>query len=302
MGLFQKSNRIPIVSSSLLICRESAVSYPIELDEYKQQVADLYSRRSSNYDDGDWHPKIAHRLVEYAQLSQGQRVLDVATGTGMVAIEAAQIVGNEGHVIGIDISTGMIEQARRKIELLGLSNVEFQLLDAEALDFPSNTFDYIFCSSALIWMSDLLGALQLWHRFLKPDGVLGFHAFADTAFVGGTVAQKVLEKYGVSLLFSQPTGTVEKCHHLLQQSGFEEIDIKVEQNGGYISLEKAKGMWSGNGSSPTPGQYLNPLLKLTSEQLTQARVEFDRELEAIQTEQGIWNDITIFYAFGRKAA
>jgi ubiquinone/menaquinone biosynthesis C-methylase UbiE len=278
------------------------VSYPVELDEYKQQIADLYSRRSSNYDDGEWHPRIAHRLVEYAQLSQGQKILDIATGTGMVAIEAAQIVGNEGQVIGIDISTGMIEQARQKVASLGLCNIEFQIADAESLNFPLNTFDYIFCSSALIWMSDLLGALRLWNRFLKPGGVLGFHAFADTAFVGGTVAQRVLEKYDVSLLFSKPTGTVEKCNHLLRQSGFEEIDIKVEQDGGCISLEKAKGMWSGDGSSPAPGQYPNPLLKLTSEQLTQARFEFDTELEALQTEQGIWNDITIFYAFGQKAA
>lgn len=281
---------------------EGAVSYPIKLDEYKQQIADLYSRRSSHYDDGDWHPRIAHRLVEYAQLSHGQQILDIATGTGMVAIEAAQIVGNAGQVIGIDISTGMIERAKRKVESLGLCNIEFQLADAEALDFPSNTFDCIFCSSALIWMSNLLGALRLWHRFLKPGGVLGFHAFADTAFVEGTVTQRVLEKYGVSLLFNKPTGTVEKCAHLLQQSGFEEINIKVERDGEYISLEKAKGMWLGKGSSPTPGQYPNPLLKLTSEQLVQARLEFDTELEALQTEQGIWNDLTIFYTFGRKVA
>lgn len=278
------------------------MSYPIELDEYKQQVADLYSHRSSNYDDGDWHPRIAHRLVEYAQLSQGQQILDIATGTGMVAIEAAQIVGNEGQVIGIDISTGMLEQARRKVELLGLCNIEFRLADAEVLDFPLNTFDCIFCSSALIWMSDLLGALQLWHQFLKPGGLLGFHAFADTAFVGGTITQKVLEKYGVSLLFSKPTGTVEKCHNLLQQAGFEAIDIQSEQDGGYISLEKAKGMWTGNGSSPVPGQYPNPILQLSSEQLAQAKIEFDTELEALQTEQGVWNDITIFYTFGKKAA
>ncbi|NES83038.1 MAG: methyltransferase domain-containing protein [Moorea sp. SIO2B7] len=278
------------------------MSYQIELDEYKQQVADLYSNRSSNYDDGDWHPRIAHSLVEYAQLSQGQQILDIATGTGMVAIEAAQIVGNEGKVIGIDISTGMLEQARRKVESLGLCNTEFQLADAEALDFPLNTFDCIFCSSALIWMSDLLGALRLWHQFLKPGGLLGFHAFADTAFVGGVVTQKVLEKYGISLLLSKPTGTVEKCHDLLQKAGFEAIDIQLEKDGSYISLEQAKRMWAGNGSYPTPGQYPNPILQLSSEQLAQAKVEFDAELEALQTEQGIWNDITIFYTFGKKRA
>ena len=278
------------------------MNYQVELNDYKQQIANLYSRRSSNYDNGDWHPRIAHRLVEYAQLSSGQQILDIATGTGMIAIEASQIVGTEGQVIGIDISAGMLDVAKRKAQTLGLSNIEFLLADAEALNLPANSFDHIFCSSALIWMSDLLGALRLWHRFLKPGGLLSFHAFADTAFVGGVVAQKVLEKYGVSLLFSKPTGTVEKCYDLLLQAGFEEIDIQTEQDGSYISLEKAKGMWLDNGSLPTPGQYPNPLLKLSSEQLAQAKVEFDAELEMLQSEQGIWNDVTIFYTFGRKAA
>lgn len=277
------------------------MNHPLKLNDYQQQVADYYSRRSSNYDEGDWHPRIARRLVEYAQLRPGQQVLDIATGTGMVAIEAAQIVGTEGRVVGIDISAGMLEQAQRKVKLLDLKNIEFQLADAEALRFAVNSFDAIFCSSALIWMSELLGTLRLWHQFLKPGGLLGFHAFADTAFVGGVVAQKVFEKHGVFLLFSKPTGTVEKCHDLLQQAGFEAIQIQLEQNGSYICLEKAKEMWAGNGSFPAPGQHPNPILQLSSEQLAQARVEFEAELKALQTEQGIWNDITIFYSFGRKA-
>lgn len=273
----------------------------IELNDYKQQIADLYSGRSSNYDNGDWHPRIAQRLVEYAQLNPGQQVLDIATGTGMVAIEAAQVVGTEGRVIGVDISAGMLDVAKQKSKTLNLSNIEFLLADAETLNFPANSFDRIFCSSAFIWMSDLIGALKLWHQFLKRGGLLSFHAFADTAFVGGVVAQKVLEKYGVSLLLSKPTGTVEKCYDLLQQAGFEEIDIQTEQDGNYISLDKAKRMWLNDGLSPTPGQYPNPLLKLSSEQLAQAKAEFDAELEILNTEQGIWNDVTIFYTFGRKA-
>jgi ubiquinone/menaquinone biosynthesis C-methylase UbiE len=272
----------------------------LKLDEYKQQIADLYSGRSAGYDNGAWHPRIAHRLVEYADIQPGQQVLDLATGTGMVAIEAAQIVGNEGHVIGIDIATGMVDRARQKVTALGLNNIEFQIADAEDLSFPDDSFDRIFCSSAFIWMSDLLGALQHWHRLLKPGGRLGFHAFADTAFIGGTVSQQILEKYGVSLLLSKPTGTVKKCHDLLQQAGFESIDIKTEPDGNYISLEKAKTMWAGNPSFPAPGQFPNPSIELTAEQLAQAKVEFDAELERLQTPQGIWDDGTIFYVFGQK--
>lgn len=269
------------------------------LNEYKQQIADLYSRRSQTYDDGDWHPRIAHRLVEHARISRGQHVLDIATGTGMVAIEAAQLVGCEGRVVGVDISDGMLEQARRKVEALGFRNIEFQLADAEALDFPENSFDVVLCSSAFIWMSDLNAALRLWHRLLKPGGLIGFHAFAETAFVGGVVTQKVAEKYGISYAMSKPTGTIEKCHDLLAAAKFEAIEIKPEQDGSYISLEQAKRMWAGS-EHPAPGQFPNPLSQLSSEQLEQAKAKFEAELEALVTEQGIWNDITIFFTFGRK--
>ena len=88
---------------AILVKTKTRVNYLIKLDDYKQQIANLYSDRSSRYDNGDWHPQIAHRLVEYAQVSSGQHVLDIATGTGMVAIEASQIVGTLGKVVGIDI-------------------------------------------------------------------------------------------------------------------------------------------------------------------------------------------------------
>ncbi|MGH8002331.1 MAG: class I SAM-dependent methyltransferase [Brasilonema sp.] len=271
----------------------------LELNDYKKEIADLYSRRSQTYDNSDWHIQIAHRLIEHAQIKPGQHVLDIATGTALVAIEAAQIVGSQSRVVGVDISTGMLEVARQKVEALSLEHVEFLLADAEALNFPANSFDRILCSSALIWMADIPAALRQWMRFLKPGGLIGFHAFADTAFVGGVVVQKVVEKYGVSLTLSKPTGTVEKCHDLLQQAGFEAIEIKPEQYGSYISLEQAKQMWTGN-SHPAPGQFPNPLSQLSSEQLAQAKTEFETELEALNTEQGIWNDITIFFTFGRK--
>lgn len=272
---------------------------PLDLEIYKQEIADLYTNRSQTYDNSNWHLQIAHRLVEYGQVGFGQNILDIATGTGHVAISSAQLVGAEGKVIGIDISPGMLEQARHKAEKLNLKNIEFQLADDETLNFAANSFDRIFCSSAFIWMSDLIAALRLWHNFLKPGGIIGIHAFADTAFIGGVVTQKIAQKYGISFLMSQPTGTVEKCQNLLQKAGFEAIDLKVEQEGSYISLDKAKGMWAGS-SHPAPSQYPPPLSQLSSEQLLQAKSEFEAELAAIATEQGIWNDITTFYMYGRK--
>ncbi|NJR14541.1 MAG: methyltransferase domain-containing protein [Calothrix sp. CSU_2_0] len=270
----------------------------LNLNNYKQEIADLYTRRSVNYDNSAWHLRIAHLLVEYAQLTPGQSILDIATGTGMVAIEAARIVGSTGNVIGIDISSGMLEQARQKVAELEKNNIklniEFQLADAEALDFPINSFDQILCASAFIWMQDIQTALIHWAKFIKPGGIICFHAFADTAFIGGIIAQKVATKYGINLEFSKPTGTVEKCRQLLNASGFEVVDIKIDrEDSGYISLEKAKLMWAGS-SHPAPGQYPNPLSHISLTELTQLKVEYDVEIEALNTEEGVWNDVTTF--------
>ncbi|WP_287525280.1 class I SAM-dependent methyltransferase [Okeania sp. SIO2C2] len=199
----------------------------LNLNNYKQEIADLYTRRSDKYDNSDWHWRIANRLVEYGQVNTGQQILDIATGTGHCAIAAAKLVGSSGKVIGIDIAPGMIAQSQKKANILGLNNLEFLLADAEDIDFPENHFERIFCASAFIWMSDLVKSLLLWRKFLKPGGILGIQAFAETAFVGGVITQNILKKYGISYLMSQPTGTVEKCQKLLQKASLELIEIKV---------------------------------------------------------------------------
>jgi ubiquinone/menaquinone biosynthesis C-methylase UbiE len=274
----------------------------LELNDYKQQIADMYSRRSHNYDESEWHTRITHRLVELAQISSGQQVLDIATGTGHIAIEVAQIVGSSGRVVGVDISTGMLDQARRKVEALNLSNVELILADAEALLFPTNSFDRILCANSFPWIADMEAALRQWMRLLKPDGLIGIHTPADTAYVVDVVLRELFEKYGVILASSKPAGTVEKCHNLLERAGFEAIKIQSEQYGGsYISLEQAKQRLTGN-SYPGFVQFSNLQSPLSSEQLEQVKAEFYAQLEALATEQGIWNDGTNFFVVGRKSA
>jgi len=272
----------------------------LDLNDYKQEIADLYNRRSQTYDDSKWHLQICHRLLEYSLVSSEQNILDIGTGTGHLAIAAAQIVGTEGRVIGVDISALMLEQARSKVESLGLSHVEFQRRDAEALDFPTNSFDRILCANTFPWIEDKETALSLWYQLLKPGGLIGIHTPAETAYVGYVVLRYVLERYGISLEPSNRIGTIETCQNLLATAGFEAIEIKTEQHGSYISLDKAKATWEGIVALPSPRKSENFLSQLSSMQLAQAKAEFEAELEALQTEQGIWDDLTTLYILGRK--
>ena len=97
---------------------------------YKQQVIELYNSRTAYaQEEGTRHPRDANLLLESVPIEKGQTILDLATGTGLVAIPAAQKVGSEGYVIGVDMSSGMIHQARLKVEAAGLQNIELIEID-----------------------------------------------------------------------------------------------------------------------------------------------------------------------------
>jgi SAM-dependent methyltransferase len=218
-------------------------------------------------------------------------------------IAAAQIVGDRGQVIGIDISARMLEQAQSKVDALELKNVEFQLADAEVLNYPLNYFDQILCANTFPWMERKEATLKLWHQFLKPGGRIGVHTPADTAYIGAVVLQKVLAKYDISLEASNRIGSIEQCQNLFSNAGFEAVEVKTEQHGSYTSLDKAKATWEGvvvHPSSTSLKVFSSGLSQLTSAQLAQAKAEFDAELESRQTNQGIWDDLTTLYILGRK--
>jgi ubiquinone/menaquinone biosynthesis C-methylase UbiE len=88
------------------------VASPIVLDEYKRAIAEHFDART-DYSRSKTHARLANRLVRLAAPQPDERVLDIATGTGFVAILAAQLVGERGTVVGVDISTGMLETCRR---------------------------------------------------------------------------------------------------------------------------------------------------------------------------------------------
>jgi ubiquinone/menaquinone biosynthesis C-methylase UbiE len=275
----------------------------LELNEYKQDVADLYDRRSQTYDDSKWLAQICHRLLEYSQISAGQTILDIGTGTGHLAFASAQVVGDQGQVIGIDISTRMLEQARIKVDASRINNIQLQLADAETLDYPTNNFDHILCANTFPWLENKEATLRLWYQFLKPGGRISIHTPADTAYIGAVVLRRAFAKHDISLEASNRIGSVEQCQNLFANAGFEAIEIKTEQHGSYTSLDKAKASWEGIVVNPSAASLKvsgDKVSQLSSVQLSQIKAEFYTELEALQTDQGLWDDLTTLYILARK--
>src|SRR5918995_3881942 len=111
----------------------------------------------------------AEHLLAVARLRPGERVLDVGTGTGIVARLAAPNVGPTGRVAGLDASPAMLSVARAMAAEEGLS-IEWQEGRAEALPYPDESFDLVLSQFALMFFTDRAGALSEMWRGVIPRG------------------------------------------------------------------------------------------------------------------------------------
>ncbi len=135
--------------------------------EMVDHVVDFFDGVAPQYDDwaGGQHRRVAARLVDLANPAKDEHVLDVGTGTGLVAHLVAPRV-NPGWVIGIDLSENMLSIARKKKD----RNVQFLGMAAEHLVFRPETFDLVTMGEAVTYLADPGAALGEAHRVLRPGG------------------------------------------------------------------------------------------------------------------------------------
>ena len=107
-------------------------------------------------------------LLLAARLAPGQRVLDVATGTGISAEGALDVVGPGGFVLATDISSEMADKASRR--LARFPNAAVAIEDGQALTLPDASFDAVICALGLMFFPDPVRGLASFHRVLRPGG------------------------------------------------------------------------------------------------------------------------------------
>jgi ubiquinone/menaquinone biosynthesis C-methylase UbiE len=191
-----------------------------------QEIADIFDARAARYANDEWHRRYAEQLVDVTPLQPGDRVLDAGTGTGFAARAIARRVGPTGHVLGVDLSRGMLEQARRSIDAAHLTNVDLLEGDATDLrDLPASSVDAVVCSAGLLYMP-VAKALAAWRRLIRPDGIVAFSAMrAGSPFTAG-VFRTCAAKFGLQVTDrNEPLGADDRCRAVLEEAGFERVQV-----------------------------------------------------------------------------
>lgn len=148
-------------------------------DEKQAMVADVFHSVAAKYDVmNDLMSFGIHRIwkrftIDCSGVRRGQRVLDLAGGTGDLAAKFSHMVGEQGQVVLADINDSMLKMGREKLRDRGIvGNVSYVQANAEALPFPDNYFDCITISFGLRNVTDKDKALRSMFRVLKPGGRL----------------------------------------------------------------------------------------------------------------------------------
>lgn len=272
-------------------------------ERHKQQIRQLFDVLADAYDApaSRFFPFCADRLVNYLKPRPGSRVLDVATGTGAVAIPLAQAVGPSGRVHAIDFSSGMLDKAEFNIRKMALNNIDLHEMDAEKLDFKANYFDALTCSYGLFFIPDMQAALRDWVRVLHPGGKLAFTCFETSAFqpmLDDFVSR--LQAFGVQLP-EAPFGarritSLDHCRQLLSQAGLSGVSAETRQIGYHLRDEND--WWE-----VVTGTAMRALLDEVPDDRQQAFR--DEHLEFVarkKNENGLWMDVQTRFACGFKPA
>ena len=169
----------------------------------------------------------AHDLVARAEPKPGERVLDVACGTGIVVRAALPVVGPNGRVTGADLSPAMLAVARTRVP--DEAPVEWYEASAEALPFSDAAFDLVLCQQGLQFFPDKPGAIREFRRVLAPGGRVALSVWRTLQHnpVHEAINEAVVRHRGTTdWIPAAYSGNASELEALLSGGGFEDVAIE----------------------------------------------------------------------------
>jgi ubiquinone/menaquinone biosynthesis C-methylase UbiE len=174
----------------------------------------------------------SRRLVEAAAIKTGDRVLDVACGTGVVTRLAASKSGSEGHVVGFDLNAGMLARARGSGETP--ATIDWREGSATEMPFADGSYDLVLCQHGLQFIPDKVAALSEMHRVLAPDGRLLISVWRSIehcpwqAAIADAIDRNVGSEPAALVRSAFSFGDADQLRQVIASAGFHDLEIRVE--------------------------------------------------------------------------
>ena len=161
-----------------------------QLDDAKTRAAATYSAAADHYDDAanTFWERFGRTTVERLRPSVKSRVLDVCCGSGASALPAAEMVGREGSVLGIDVAASLLDLARAKATQRGLTNCEFRLGNLLDMRLGGAQFDAVVCVFGIFFVADMPAAVRALWEAVRPGGRLAITTWGPRFFEPATTA------------------------------------------------------------------------------------------------------------------
>jgi ubiquinone/menaquinone biosynthesis C-methylase UbiE len=194
---------------------------------YGGSAAEIYERHMVPAIFGPW----AEDLLALAPPKLGERVLDVACGTGVVARLAAQGVGPNGTVVGFDLNPGMLAVARTLPPPQG-APIEWREGNVSAIPFPDATFDLALCQQGLQFFPDRPAALREMRRVLAPRGRLALSVWRPMQYSPGfaalaTALGRLIAPEAATIMQGPfALGSADDLRALITGAGFDEVVVR----------------------------------------------------------------------------
>jgi ubiquinone/menaquinone biosynthesis C-methylase UbiE len=240
---------------------------------------------------------VAEDLIEAAGLRTGERVLDVACGTGVVTRLAAEHVGSSGAAAGLDVNPGMLAVARASTPP-GIS-INWYEASAEAMPLPDGSFDVVLCQMGLQFMPDKSAALREMRRVLDRGGRIYLNVPGPKPSLFGIMTEALARHIGPQaaafgdLVFS--LHDVDDMTRLLRDAGFREVDVRTRPKSLRLPAP-ADFLWQYVYSTP----LVEPVSKAGAEQRKAFEQDVCSQWETLVTDGGLSLDVGVTMAAARK--
>jgi ubiquinone/menaquinone biosynthesis C-methylase UbiE len=266
----------------------------VDLTQYRHVSQAVWERMAAGWDRRrqwiwDASRAVGEHLVAKLDPQPGQTILELAAGTGETGFAAAARVGEGGRLISTDFSPPMLDAARRRAEQLGLSNVDFRVMDAERMDLADDSVDGVLCRWGYMLMADPAAALSETRRVLRDGGRVALSVWGPPeSNPWASVPRRTLAAEG-HLSPPQPgepgifaMAAEERIRELLAGAGFGEIEIEpVASEWRFDDFDDYWGFLD-----ELAGALALVLERLSDDQLAQVREALERNIEPFRSGGG----------------